>query len=308
MSLSLKQVKADYEKGLLSKPQYIKKMYQIHRHLFDYSRFLKNTEIGKIEISDNQVVLISRDKDVKLICPENDQRTNLIEVLNFGFSEKEETEMILSLTEEGFTFFDIGANVGWYTIKIAKTVKNAKIFSFEPIPQTFAILRKNIEINKITPPQIYNFGFSSENKKTFFYFYEQGSGNASLKNLSHKVKIKKIPAQVKKLDDFVKKNHLKIDLIKCDVEGAELFVFKGGFVAIRDQKPIIFVEMLRKWSAEFNYNPNVTIQLLASIGYKCFTIEKKKLKEFIKMDEQTPQTNFFFLHQEKHQKQIKRLT
>lgn len=305
---SLEQIKSNYRKGLFSKPQYIKKMYSIHRHLFDYAKFLKNTDIGKIEIGDDQVVLVSRDNEVKLICPQNDQRTSLIEALNFGSSEKEETEMILSLMKKGFTFFDIGANVGWYTVKIAKTVEKANIFSFEPIPQTFAILKKNTEINEIKNPKLYNFGFSSENKKTSFYFYEQGSGNASLKNVSHRTRIKKITARVKKLDDFVKENHLKIDFIKCDVEGAELFVFKGGFATIRDDKPIIFVEMLRKWTAGFGYNPNVTIQLLADIGYKCFAIEKKKLKEFIKMDEQTKETNFIFLHKEKHQKQIKKLT
>lgn len=306
--LSLEKIKADYKKGLITKPDYIKKMYLIHRHLFDYSRFLKNTDIGKIEIGDDRIVLVSRDTDIKLICPPNDQRTTLIEALNFGSSEKEETEMILGLMEKGFTFFDIGANVGWYTVKIAKTVKKAKVFSFEPIPQTFAILKKNTEINEVKNPKLYNFGFSDENKKTSFYFYEQGSGNASLKNVSHKTKIRKISGRVKKLDDFIKEIRIKPDFIKCDVEGAELFVFKGGFATIRDHKPIIFAEMMRKWTVEFDYNPNITIQLLAGIGYKCFTIEKKKLKEFIKMDEQTPETNFIFLHQEKHQKQIKKLT
>lgn len=306
--ISLERVKSEYKKDLFSKSQYIKKMYFIHRHLFDYSHFLKNTDIGKIEICDNRVVLISRNDNIKLICPENDQRTTFIETLNFGSSEKKETEMILSLMEKGFTFFDIGANVGWYTVKIAKTVKNAKVFSFEPIPQTFTILKKNTEINGIKNSKLYNFGFSSENKKTDFYFYEQGSGNASLKNLSHKTRIRKISGRVKKLDDFVKENHLKIDLIKCDVEGAELFVFKGGFATIKDQKPIIFVEMLRKWTAGFDYSPNVTIQLLAGIGYRCFTIKKKRLKEFAKMDERTLETNFFFLHEEKHQKQIRELT
>lgn len=195
---SLQKIRSDYHKKMMDKQEYIKRMYLIHRYLFDYAKFIKNTDVGKIEISDDQVVLVSRDAKVKLICPQNDQRTNFIEVLNFGFSEKEETEMILSLMKEGFNFFDIGANVGWYTVKIAKTVKKANIFSFEPIPQTFNILKKNTEINGIKNSKLYNFGFSSENKKTFFYFYEQGSGNASLKNISHKNKIKKVPAQVKK--------------------------------------------------------------------------------------------------------------
>lgn len=309
MSLfSLEKIKADYEKGLITKPEYIKKMYLIHRHLFAYADFLKKTDIGKIEISDDRVLMTSRENGINLICSPGDQRVTPIEILNFNNYENEEMEMILSLMEKDFTFFDVGANLGWYTIKIAKSIKGARIFSFEPMPKTFALLKENLKINNIKNAQIFNLGLANENKKAKFYFHDECLANASLKNVSRKTKAKKISVQVKKLDDFVKKNDLKIDLIKCDVEGAELFVFKGGFVTIRDCKPIIAVEMLRKWAVGFGYNPNETIQFLKEIGYQCFTFKKKKLKEFRKMNEQTKETNFIFLHKEKHQKQIKKLT
>lgn len=306
--LSLEKIKADFQKGLITKPEYIKKMYLIHRHLFAYTDFLKKTDIRKIEINDEGVLMTSRKDSFRLICPSSDQRTAAIEILNFDAYEKEEMEIIFSLMEKDFIFFDIGANLGWYTIKIAKAQKNARIFSFEPILATFTLLKKNLEINKIKNAQIFNFGLADENKKTNFYFYDESSGNASLKNVSRKAKVKKITARIMKLDDFMKGKNLKIDFIKCDVEGAELFVFKGGFATIRDNKPIIVVEMLRKWAAGFGYNPNATIQLLTGIGYQCFTIKKKKLKKFTKMNDQTEETNFVFLHKEKHRKQIKKLT
>jgi hypothetical protein len=63
--------------------------------------------------------------------------------------------------------------------------------------------------------------------------------------------------------------------------------------------------MLRKWSAKFNYHPNDIIELLNSIGYLCFTIREKNLKEFHLMDENTLDTNFIFLHKENHANQIK---
>lgn len=53
--------------------------------------------------------------------------------------------------------------------------------------------------------------------------------------------------------------------------------------------------MLRKWSAKFNYHPNDIIQLLAGIGYRCFTAQNDKLVPFSRMDENTTETNFFFL-------------
>jgi hypothetical protein len=60
---------------------------------------------------------------------------------------------------------------------------------------------------------------------------------------------------------FVAKNNAKVDFIKCDVEGAELFVYQGAKATLMQQKPIVFTEMLRKWAAKFDYHPNDIIAL-----------------------------------------------
>ena len=106
---------------------------------------------------------------------------------------------------------------------------------------------------------------------------------------------------------FRSKHGLNLDFIKCDVEGAELLVFQGGEDVLREQKPAIFTEMLRKWSAKFDYHPNQIIELFARLGYGCFTISSRKLRRFDRMDDATLETNFFFLHRERHAKRIKDL-
>jgi hypothetical protein len=65
-------------------------------------------------------------------------------------------------------------------------------------------------------------------------------------------------------------------------------------------KQLIFTEMLRKWSAKFNSHPNEIIDLLSGIGYRCFATRENHLIEIFSMDESTIETNFFFLHSEKH--------
>jgi len=111
---------------------------------------------------------------------------------------------------------------------------------------------------------------------------------------------------VKKLDDFVSSTPSlkRIDFIKCDVEGAELFVFKGALETMKKDKPIIFTEMLRKWASKFNYHPNQIINLLKDLGYGCFVPHNGRMKEIVEMDENTVETNFFFLHGEKHAGQL----
>lgn len=206
-------------------------------------------------------------------------------------------------------FFDIGAHIGFYSIAIAKQNATTKIYSFEPMPDTFELLKNNVLINKLNNISIFNVGLLDVNKEVEFFLNPTLSGNASARNVSEITNIKKVTVKVVSLDDFLFTQQLnKIDIIKCDVEGGELLVFQGGIKSIRKHTPIIFTEMLRKWSKKFFYHPNDIIQLLASLGYKCFISQNEKLIEFFTMNEATIATNFFFLHKDKHQEHIQRLS
>lgn len=90
-----------------------------------------------------------------------------------------------------------------------------------------------------------------------------------------------------------------VDLVKCDVEGAELHVFEGGVSTFAKDRPVIFTEMLRKWCSKFHYHPNAIISLLKGIGYQCYAINASGLVECPEVTDQTAETNFLFLHAEK---------
>jgi FkbM family methyltransferase len=304
--MNLKDTKSAYLSGQMSKPEYIDGMYQLHQRLFEYADFLEGTDIGKIEITDGTVVMTSRTTEVKIYCDKYDKRLAPLEILNFDFYEKTDSGMMFQLLkrlmeqrEEQVNFFDIGANIGWYTLNLAKTFEKVKFFAFEPIPMTFEKLKANVELNQVNV-NLHNFGFSNQEQELTFYYYPEGSVNASAANLSESDNVQTIPCFVKKLDDFTAEKSLTVDFIKCDVEGAELFVYQGGIESIKKNKPIIFTEMLRKWSLKFNYHPNAIIDLLCGIGYRCFTAKEDNLVDFFKMDENTMETNFFFLHSVNH--------
>ena len=97
-----------------------------------------------------------------------------------------------------------------------------------------------------------------------------------------------------------------IDFLKCDVEGGELLVFKGAAKVISRDVPIIFSEMLRKWTAKFNYHPNDIIDFLSAFGYHCFVLSEGKIRRFTVVDEGTKETNYLFLHPQKHAEKIER--
>ncbi|MFA6104998.1 MAG: FkbM family methyltransferase [Patescibacteria group bacterium] len=296
--------KLDYKKGAIPKAEYIDIMYQNHAVLFEYADFIKDTDIEKIEISNGEVIMVTKDSGIKILCAKGDKRIAPIEILNFDHYEKSELDFTLKLIDKKSTVFDIGANYGWYSFNIAKSFPDCKIYAFEPIPRTYSYLKTNIELNKFSNININNFGFSDVEKEIPFYYYPEGSANASAANLTNTDSVVKINCPVIMLDNFVAKNNVGLDFIKCDIEGAELLAFKGGLKSIAKYKPVIFTEMLRKWSEKFNYHPNEIIKLLTDIGYGCFVIDGDYLKPFYKMDEQTIETNFFFLHLDHHKKKI----
>lgn len=300
----LSDVKSDYVSGVINKQQYISEMHNIHECLFEYAKFIKNTDISKIEILDDSVIMTSRGAGVKMICDKDDFRIAPIEIINFGNYECDDFRMVLNLIRDGFTVFDVGANFGWYSFNIAKSNCNGKIYSFEPIPKTFNYLKSNLALNDIHNVGIFNFGFSNEEADRDFYYYKSGSGNASLVNLAKIDQIEEVRCKVKKMDDFIEDSSINLDFIKCDVEGAELLVFQGGIKSIEKYRPIIFTEILRKWSKIFKYHPNEIVELLSKIGYSCFVVSKGKLIKITEINDDTMETNFFFLHDEKHSKQV----
>jgi FkbM family methyltransferase len=200
----------------------------------------------------------------------------------------------------GETVMDIGANFGWYAMNIAKYFPESNVLSFEPIPDTYKFLSANIQLNNIRNIEIFNFGFSDKAGTENLYFDPKLSVNASLANLSDSENAVKVACHFDTLDHFVFSKGLHVDFIKCDVEGAELLVFKGGREVIARDKPVVFSEMLRKWSAKFDYHPNEIIELFDSLGYSCYTIVNEVLSSCSHVDESTVETNFFFLHDTEH--------
>lgn len=125
--------------------------------------------------------------------------------------------------------FDIGANYGQTALYYHKAFKHAKVFSFEPVKNSFDTLVKNTRRYKNI--SCYNFAFGDEKKEIEIYLHEERfSACNSLKfdNRDGDNASKEI-VKVITLNDFVKEHKIEhIDLLKIDTEGYELEVLKGG--------------------------------------------------------------------------------
>ncbi|TSC96029.1 MAG: methyltransferase, FkbM family domain protein [Parcubacteria group bacterium Athens1014_10] len=291
--------------GVEEKYKYTNEMFKIHKHLFEYSELIKKSPIKKIEINNEEVVFTinSEGMDILIACDKRDANSLPMMCLNFAaYNENEEMDMILKLVRPGDVVFDIGANIGWHTINILLKHKGVVVYSFEPIKSSYRYLIKNLKLNNLDADKTYNIGLSDENKREKFYFDVECAMASSMSNLRESKNTVMEECEIKRLDDFISTMPLveKLDFIKCDVEGAELLVFKGAIQTIKKYKPIVFSEILRKWSKKFGYHPNDLIELFRSMDYECYVIHDKKLKKFSKVDDKTIETNYLFFHKEKH--------
>lgn len=121
--------------------------------------------------------------------------------------------------------FDVGANVGDWS-KMACRLTQAKIHSFEILPETFNRLKKNLEnLNNI---QLNNFGLSSKNGEEKIFFKQAGDCTATTLPLDEQDYPRSKKVKVITGDSYIKNKKIsKVDLLKIDVEGMEHDVLQG---------------------------------------------------------------------------------
>jgi FkbM family methyltransferase len=304
---TLHELRAAYESGTLPKADYIKEMHRLHALLFDYASYIGGTDVASIEIAAGEIIFTLRggdsgDSGLRMLCDPADHRIAPLEILNFGSYEPECFAMAQRFIAPGAIVFDIGANHGWYALNLARRIADIAVHAFEPVPPTFEYLTRNVALNAIHNIHLHNFGFAEQAGDFDFYTYPEGSGNASLADLSGRGT--PMSCEVRRLDEFTAEfgsdTKARVDFIKCDVEGNELGVFRGGLRTLATHQPVVLTEMLRKWLAQFGHHPNDIIALFRDLGYRCFTVRDNALVEVPQVDDATIETNFFFLHRVKH--------
>jgi FkbM family methyltransferase len=300
MISSLGDLKAAYAAGKISKPFFIEEAHkQFHSLLFKYAQEIEATDIASIKIEDGRIVMTTRADGISFIVDPSDHRTAPVEALNFNQYEPFESDVMRSLAPHIDTMLDIGANIGWYSLLVASINKCASIHAFEPIPSSFRRLTNNCLLNNAKLISVHNFGFSSEPGSFPFYLYPEGTGNASIRNLAAREDAQVIDCELRTLRGFCVDlpPASSIDFIKCDVEGNELFVFQGSSDVLQKHRPILLVELLRKWCAPFGYHPNEVLELIFGLGYSAYGVNPcGRLVGINRITDSTIETDFFFVH------------
>lgn len=256
----------------------------------------------KIHPSGTVVVKIKNHNSIKF----KTNQTNLLTKILFweGYETFEYTTIFLKLIKKVDVFFDIGSNIGYYTLMGANANKNLKIEAFEPSLGVHFYLSENVKINDFSNQVSINYLALSDttgeidfheirNKK--FPTVHNLSGEHNLGTKNHLIS-RKTTVKSDTLDNFVaKKQTQKIDLIKIDTEGSEHLILENSKKTIAKFKPIIICEVL------FNTIETQLEEIMIAEGYEFYNHKGNGLQytKTLKRTQDNGVRNCFFVHPSK---------
>lgn len=147
------------------------------------------------------------------------------------------TKFVTAMCKPNATFIDVGAHIGSIIGKVQHLLPAAKIIAVEAIPQKVVHLKKRFPLI-----DIHNCAVGESTAEAVFYVNRTRSGYSSLLSPQKNTKdsIEEIRVTIRKLDDLVAADD--VDVIKIDVEGAELSVLRGATAIIARCRPVIMFE------------------------------------------------------------------
>ena len=188
-----------------------------------------------------------------------------------GLGEPEVQRAMQQHLRPGMTFYDLGANIGFFSLLAARLVgSSGKVFSFEADPEIAARLRENLARNNFAHAAVEEKAVWSEPGKVSFV--RVGSDTSPDRGLGHVSTAESsgtnaVTVEAVSLDQFVS-THPAPDFVKCDVEGAEVSVFQGAERLLREARPMLLIEM---HSAE---NHLALTRKFAHFGYACSNLDE----------------------------------
>lgn len=202
-----------------------------------------------------------------------DERDSLKLSVN-GVYEEFETGFLKRQVKSGDVVVDLGANIGYYTLLFAKWVgAKGKVYAFEPEPENFEILKKNVELNGYKNVVLENKAVGERSGKAKLYLSEENSGDhRTFGDGARRV----VEVDQVALDDYFGRHKGKIDLIKMDIQGAEYGAVKGmGGLLRRNKGMKIVSEFWPEGLVGFGVGLGEYLELLEGCGFKLWELDRR---------------------------------
>ncbi len=180
-----------------------------------------------------------------------------------GTAEPHLRDIIRQYVADGDTVYDIGANLGYVSLLLARKVgPRGRVIAFEPIPKNLECLRQTVAVNKLTTIKVIDAAASDTSGQAIIRMTANLS-TPSMVWYRNDPSSTELTVQTVAIDDMVRAGKVESPkFVKIDVEGAEGLVLRGMRETIASSKPILVIEC-SDIGREISWN------LLREFGYRC---------------------------------------
>jgi len=241
----------------------------------------------KILLPPSGIISFSNNNGKKIKMLTN--QTNYVTKLLFweGYKNFEYTDIFIELIKKINVFYDIGANIGYYSLLAETENPNIEIVAFEPAKGPSYFLKKNIIINNFKKIKVEEIALSDQNGSIIFYEIKNNkytylehnlAGEGNTGSLTERRNFIPVEVKTKTFNQYIiDVNQKNIDLVKIDTEGTEHLILKNSDIILEKMKPIFICETLfskieleleeifKKYGYEFYNHTNKGLEKVNSI-------------------------------------------
>jgi FkbM family methyltransferase len=197
--------------------------------------------------------------------------------------ERAETNYFRTIVRPSSVCFDIGANIGYYSLLFASLCPKGSVHSFEPVPLNYHVLSANCLINGFSHVTTTPFAVGDRDDLVDFVI-SSDSAYSSLVDTGRKKVAAKVSVPITTLDAYCAKNNIsRVDLLKVDVEGAEEKVLLGANRLLRDRfrRPhFVMLELYQPMLQRYGSDTGEIVARMTSMGYHPYVLWKGRTVPF----------------------------
>lgn len=205
--------------------------------------------------------------------------------------EQAELQSVIAAMKPGGAYVDVGAHVGGFAIPVARAHADIQIHLFEPVPQTRAWLQANLHRNDVTDRvTIWSNAVGAESRHGLMTGVDGVSNHLAE---TGKAGPGAVDVEIATLDDLLFDKVDRVDVIKCDIEGGEFPAMRGAEQILRRDHPALVLEIDRRFTPRFGYQPKELFDFLTAQGYHWQWFAGERLHAGSDIDQALSETNNF---------------
>ncbi|MGH0029495.1 MAG: FkbM family methyltransferase [Myxococcota bacterium] len=182
-----------------------------------------------------------------------------------------ETHWFVQSLRPGDVVVDVGANVGYYTLIASRLVgETGRVYAFEPDPESFALLTRNVRESGLDNVVLEQKGVSDRAGTLELYLSESNRGDHRIFQPEGESR-RTIEVESVALDDYFAGRHAEVDFVKIDTQGAELLILRGmREILAGNDRLVLAVEYAPKLLREFGFDALELLDLLEANDFRFF--------------------------------------